>query len=71
MNEKKIINVTVKVFSISFPCLNSLFYSQRIIIKVVTSPDQDLGLKEATVLVTMLSYLTPYLDREEEVRFFL
>jgi len=36
---------------------------------VITSPDEDLGPKEAQVLITMLSHLTPHLSDEKEVRF--
>ena len=35
--------------------------------KVITSPDEDLGPKEAQVLITMLAYLIPHLQDETEV----
>lgn len=44
-----------------------LFFCQRLTVKVITSPDEDLGPKEAHVLITMLAYLIPHLQDETEV----
>uniref|UniRef100_A0A7M5UV95 Fanconi anemia group I protein n=2 Tax=Clytia hemisphaerica TaxID=252671 RepID=A0A7M5UV95_9CNID len=40
---------------------------QRLTVKVIMSPDEDLGPKEAQVLINMLSYLTPHLADQTEV----
>ena len=36
-------------------------------VKIISSPDEDLGHKEALVLVQMLLHLVPHLEMQTEV----